>query len=42
MTTDQKRAFTATFPVHVGVDSAKIFHKLVARDPTASGENPTR
>jgi transposase len=33
MNTDQKRAFAATFPVHVGVDTAKIFHKLVVRGP---------
>ncbi|HMG17260.1 MAG TPA: IS110 family transposase [Gemmatimonadales bacterium] len=33
MNTDQKRAFAATFPVHVGVDTAKTFHKLVARGP---------
>ena len=33
MNTDQKRAFAATFPVHVGVDTAKAFHKLVVRGP---------
>lgn len=33
MTTDQKRAYAATFPVHVGVDTGKTFHKLVARGP---------
>lgn len=33
MNTDQKRAYAATFPVHVGVDTAKTFHKLVARGP---------
>jgi transposase len=33
MNTDQKRAFAATFPVHVGVDTAKTFHKLVVRGP---------
>src|SRR6266568_5153213 len=33
MNTDQKRAYAATFPVHVGVDTAKVFHKLVVRGP---------
>lgn len=33
MNTDQKRAYAATFPVHVGVDTAKAFHKLVVRGP---------
>jgi len=33
MNTDQKRACAATFPVHVGVDTGKTFHKLVARGP---------
>lgn len=33
MTTDQKRAYAAQFPVHVGVDTGKAFHKLVARGP---------
>jgi transposase len=31
MTTDQKRAYAALFPIHVGVDTGKTFHKLVAR-----------
>jgi len=33
MTTDEKRAYAAQFPVHVGVDTGKTFHKLVARGP---------
>jgi transposase len=33
MNTDQKRTFAAQFPVHVGVDTAKTFHKLVVRGP---------
>jgi transposase len=33
MTTDEKRHWAATFPVHVGVDTAKKFHKLVAAGP---------
>ena len=33
MTTDQKRAYAVQFSVHVGVDTAKTFHKLVARGP---------
>jgi transposase len=40
MTTDQKRAFAATFPVHVGVDTAKTFHKLVARGPDGQRGKP--
>src|SRR6266480_6043948 len=33
MTTDQKRAYAATFSVHVGLDTGKTFHKLVVRGP---------
>ncbi len=33
MTPDQKYAFARSFPVHVGVDTAKRFHVLVARGP---------
>ena len=32
-TTDQKEAFARRFAVHVGVDTGKRFHKLVARGP---------
>ncbi len=31
--TDAKEAFARTCPVHVGVDTGKSFHKLVARGP---------
>lgn len=31
--TDEKEHFARTFRVHVGVDSGKTFHKLVARGP---------
>jgi transposase len=31
--TDEQEAFARTFPVHVGVDCGKVFHKLVARGP---------
>ncbi len=31
MTADEKSAYAHTFPVHVGVDTGKSFHKLVAR-----------
>jgi transposase len=33
MTPDEKVAFAARFPVHVGVDTGKSFHKLVACGP---------
>ncbi len=33
LTPDEKVAFAARFPVHVGVDTGKSFHKLVARGP---------
>jgi transposase len=33
MTPDEKRAFARTFPVHVGVDTGKTFHVLVAQGP---------
>jgi transposase len=33
MTPDQKAAYARSFPVHVGVDTGKTFHKLVARGP---------
>jgi len=31
LTPDEKVAFAARFPVHVGIDTGKSFHKLVAR-----------
>lgn len=33
LTPDEKVIFAARFPVHVGVDTGKSFHKLVARGP---------
>jgi hypothetical protein len=33
MTPDEKGAFAARFPVHVGVDAGKSFHTLVACGP---------
>ena len=31
--TDERSAYATTFPVHVGVDCGKTFHKFVARGP---------
>src|SRR5690606_15485793 len=31
--TDRKEAYARRFPIHVGVDTGKRFHKLVARGP---------
>jgi len=31
--TDEKRLFARTFPVHIGVDTGKTFHVLVAQGP---------
>jgi transposase len=42
MNTDEKRAFAAQFPVHVGVDTSKTFHKLVARGPDGRRQKPLR
>ena len=33
MTPDEKYAYARNFPVHVGVDTSKTFHVLVARGP---------
>lgn len=33
MTEEQKERYAAGFAVHVGVDTGKVFHKLVARGP---------
>jgi len=33
MTPEEKRLFARTFPVHVGVDTGKTFHVLVAQGP---------
>lgn len=32
-TVDSKATWAAQFPVHIGVDTGKVFHKLVARGP---------
>ena len=33
MTPDEKSIWARRFPIHVGVDTGKLFHKLVARGP---------
>jgi hypothetical protein len=33
MPPEQKRLYARTFPVHVGVDTGKSFHVLVAQGP---------
>ena len=33
MSPDEKRLFARTFPVHIGVDTGKTFHVLVAQGP---------
>lgn len=40
MTPDQKYAYARRFPVHVGVDTAKRFHVLVARGPDGQRTKP--
>jgi transposase len=42
MTADQKYAYARQFPVHVGVDTAKRFHVLVARGPDGKRTKPHR
>ncbi len=42
MTPDQKAAFARTFPVHVGVDTGKRFHVLVARGPDGQRRKPMK
>ncbi len=42
MTPDQKAAFARTFPVHVGVDTGKRFHVLVARGPDGLRRKPMK
>jgi hypothetical protein len=32
-TTDDKEALARQYAVHIGVDTGKVFHKLVARGP---------
>jgi len=41
-TPESKAAFAARFPVHVGVDVGKQFHKLVARGPDGRRLSPQR
>lgn len=42
MTPDQKLAYARSFPVHVGVDTGKTFHVLVARGPDGFRSKPIR
>lgn len=42
MTPDEKRLFAQSFPVHVGVDTGKQFHVLVARGPDGTRSKPFR
>jgi len=42
MTPDQKAAFARTFSVHVGVDTGKRFHVLVARGPDGLRRKPLK
>jgi transposase len=42
MTPDQKVAFARGFPVHVGVDTGKRFHVLVARGPDGLRRKPVK
>lgn len=42
MTPDQKYAHARTFPVHVGVDTSKQFHVVVARGPDGFRKKPYR
>ena len=40
MTPDEKHAYARQFPVHVGVDTAKQFHVLVAQGPDGRRTKP--
>ena len=40
MRADDKRLFAQGFAVHVGVDTGKVFHKLVARGPDGHRRAP--
>lgn len=42
MTPDEKYAYARTFPIHVGVDTAKTFHVLVARGLDGQRTKPFR
>ena len=41
-TTDEKEALARQYPVHIGVDTGKVFHKLVARGPDGQRRKPVR
>lgn len=41
-TTDDKEALARQYPVHIGVDTGKVFHKLVARGPDGRRTKPYR
>ncbi len=40
MTPDEKHAHARSFPIHVGVDTAKTFHVLVAQGPAGQRSRP--
>jgi hypothetical protein len=40
MTEEEKERYAAGFAVHVGVDTGKTFHKLVARRPSDVRSKP--
>jgi transposase len=42
MTPDEKRLYAQSFPLHVGVDTGKSFHVLVARGPDGSRSKPIK
>mgnify|MGYP003546920813 CR=1 FL=1 len=42
MTPDEKHAHARSFPIHVGVDTAKTFHVLVAQGPDGQRSKPVR
>ena len=42
MTPDEKHAYARQFSVHVGVDTAKLFHVLVAQGPEGRRSKPFR
>lgn len=42
MTPDEKHAYARSFPVHVGVDTAKTFHVLVAQGPDGRRSPPCK
>jgi transposase len=42
MTPDEKHAYARSFPVHVGVDTAKLFHVLVALGPDGRRSTPCK